>query len=143
MAAPSPPAVPETGLVGVPSVLSGGVDDEQLAEGPGIDVAQLAPLSEGDHHVGVLRLGVLDRLHPDQLAAHAEVDHQRVARVEGHQQILAQPAHRLDGPPLERGPEVLGRGVAAHGAPIGHGHRLDLLARHFARQVLTQRLDFG
>ena len=44
---------------------------EHLPEGPRVDVAQLAALGEGDHHVGVLGLGLLGALHPQQLAAHA------------------------------------------------------------------------
>ncbi len=92
--------------------------------------------------MGVLGLGVLGRLHPEQLPAHAEVDDQRVAAVQRQQQVLAQAADRLDGPALERGAEVLGRGMAAHGAPVGHGHRLDLLADHLFGEVLSECFDF-
>ena len=38
--------------------------DEQLAEGAGVDVAQLAALGEGDDDVGVLGLGVLGATSP-------------------------------------------------------------------------------
>ena len=117
--------------------------DEELAEGAWIHVAQLPTLGEGDDHVGVLGLGVLDRLDPQQLPAHPKMHDQRVAAVERQEQVLAQAPDRLDGPALEGGAEVLGRGVAAHGAAIGHRHRLDLLSGHFPRQVLAQRFDFG
>ena len=117
--------------------------DEHLPEGARVDVAQLAALGEGDDDVGVLGLGVLGGLDPQQLPAHAEMHDERVPAVERQQQVLAQPAHRLDGVALEEGPEVLGRGVPAHRAAVGHRDRLDLAAHHLAGQVLAQRLDFG
>ena len=72
------------------------VGDEQLAEGAGVDVAQLAALGEGDHHVGVAQHRILGTLGPQQLAAHAEVHDEHVAvavavgdLVEAHEQVLA------------------------------------------------------
>ena len=117
--------------------------DEHLPEGPRVDVAELAPLGEGDHHVGVLGLGLLDALDPQQLAAHAQVHDQGVAAVQADQQVLAEPADRLDGPPLEQGAELLGAGVPAHRAAVGHRDRLDLAPDDLLAQVLAERLDLG
>src|ERR1700722_18101064 len=56
--------------------LEGRRGDEHLAEGAGVHVAQLTALGEGDGDVGVLGLGVLGGLDPQQLPAHAEMHDQ-------------------------------------------------------------------
>ena len=53
---------PEVGQLGHLLLELVGRGDEQLAEGPGVDEAQLAALGEGDHHVGVLGHRVLGAL---------------------------------------------------------------------------------
>ena len=58
-------------------------------------------------------------------------------------QVLAESPDRLDRAALEQRAEVLGRRVAAHRAPVGHRHGLDLAPHHLAGQVLAQRLDLG
>ncbi len=117
--------------------------DEELPEGAGVHIAELAALGERDDDVGVLGLGVLGRLDPEQLPAHPEMHDQRVPAVEREEQVLAQPPHRFDGVALEQGAEVLGRGVAAHRAAVGHRDGLDLAAHHLTGQVLAQGLYFG
>ena len=103
----------------------GGAGDEELAEGPGVDEAQLAALGEGDDHVGVLVEGVLGPLGPLELAAHAQMDDQHVVAVEAEEEVLAGPADRRDGAALEPGPELLAVLVATDRALALHLDRLD------------------
>ena len=137
----SNPRWASSGRAGSPSAGRG--RDEQLAEGAGIDEAQLAALGEGDHRMGVGGLRLLGALGPLQLAAHAQVDDQGRAVVEAEQQVLAGPVDRLDGVALEPGAELLGARVATDRAPVAHLDRLDLPADDLALEVAPDGLDFG
>ncbi len=116
--------------------------DEQLAEGPGVDEAQLAAVVEGDDHVGVLLHRVAD-LGAQELAAHPQVGDQDVAVVEVHQQELALAPDPVDPPSLQAGDELLVAGVAAHRAQAGDDHLADPPAGELLLQVAADGLDLG
>ena len=90
-----------------------GCADEQLAEGAGVDEAQLAALRERDTTWVCFGAGSL-RGSLQQLAAHAQVDDQQVAGVELEQQVLALAVDAGDLGALEPRDELL---LRAAGGP--------------------------
>ncbi len=92
---------PEAGEVGGQPVRSDVVRDVPLSEGPRVDEAQLTAVAEPRRDVGVggrLRERyVVWVCQPEQLAAHAEVDHQHLVVVEDEGEELSLPPGGDDG----------------------------------------------
>src|SRR5207237_4294117 len=120
--------------------------DEQLAESPCVDEAEVAALVERRDDVRVRRerraLGAAD-----ELPAHAEVHDEHIAGVELHQEVLALALHLGDLPADEERAELLALAVTADDA---HGvlgrtdlHLLEAAADHVLLEIATHDLDFG
>ena len=109
---------------------------------PRVDEAQLPALRERDHDVGVLWHRVTRALRPDELARHAQVDHEHVVTVEAEQEVLAATLDPGDLAVDEPGGELLSVVVTPYGAHAVDLDGLDLAADDLALQVAPQHLHF-
>jgi len=118
--------------------------EEHPPEGALIDEPQLgAAVGERDPYPQVPFLGRSGRRH-EQLAAHAEVSYQRIARIQGQPQVLSATAGRDQ--PAARDPtgEVVCAGhVAAHGTGVVHGGRGDRAPDDHLDKSTADHLDLG
>src|SRR5579875_958295 len=116
---------------------------EPLPEGPRIDKAQLAPVVEPDHDVGVGLEGEPGGLgYVEQLAAHPQVDDHHLAVVEDEGEVLTPPVRPDEAPAGHPEPE-LGSGLSADRPAAGDREALDSPARQHGLEPAPDGLHLG
>ncbi len=120
--------------------------DEQAAEHPLVDEAQLASLvgaGQPEANPQVSLVGGLGWLH-EELPAHPEVAQQGVTVVEGQPEVLAPAAHRLDAAAGQRRREARGAArVTAYRPRVEHLHGVDGGPEDVPLQAGPDDLDLG
>src|SRR6266498_1045642 len=116
---------------------------EHLAERAWIDEPELTTLGEGDHDVRVLGTRVArTAARAEQLARHAEMDHEHVVVVEPAEDVLAAPLDARELLAFEARRELLAVVVSPDRTHAVDLDRLHAFADELALEVATHHLDF-